>query len=281
MKASNLATVMERKPRTTGAIFELAAVLEDIRLHALGGITSGLLIWQLAVIPSLLNNSGTWTELDEETLKELDKLQALFLSVLLAVPRSAPRASLLWDTGTTSMENKIIEKKLGLMFHIKSLDDTTLAKQIYNEQVKNSWPGLTQEVNELCENMNIPNIIKSEENMTKYTWKKLVKKAVITKNTSELKEKITSYSKLDELKGETRCEIKPYMKELTMKDARLKFRLRSKMFNCKMNHSSDPKKTQSLWKCDSCMINIDTQSHILWCPKLKILKYKFLHFTPK
>ena len=108
--------------------------------------------------------------------------------------------------------------------------------------------------------------MESEENMTNYMWKKLVKKAVITKNTSELKEKITSYSKLDELKGETRCEIKPYLKELTMKDARLKFRLRCKMFNCKMNHSSDPKNTQSLWKCDSCMVNIDTQSHILWCP---------------
>ena len=166
--------------------------------------------------------------------------------MLLAVPLSAPRAALLWDTGTTSMENKIIEKKLGLMFHIKSLDDTTLAKQTYLEQVRNSWPGLTQEVNELCENMSIPNIIKSDENMTKYMWKNLVKKAVRTKNTSELKEKIATYSKLDEVKGETKCEIKPYLKELTMKDARLKFRLRSKMFNCKMNHSSDPKNTQSL-----------------------------------
>ena len=74
----------------------------------------------------------------------------------------------------------------------------------------------------------------------------MLKKTVRRKNTSELKEKITSYSKLDELKGETKCEIKPYLKELTMKDARLKFRLRCKMFNCKMNHSSDPKNTQSL-----------------------------------
>ena len=57
--------------------------------------------------------------------------------------------------------------------------------------------------------------------MTKYTWKNMLKKTVRRKNTSELKEKITSYSKLDELKGETRCEIKPYLKELTMKDARL------------------------------------------------------------
>ena len=91
---------MERKPRIIGAIFEIQSVLEDLRLHALGGMSSGLLIWQLAVIPSLLNNAGTWTEMDMETLKELDKLEALFLSVLLAVPLSAPRASLFWDTWT-------------------------------------------------------------------------------------------------------------------------------------------------------------------------------------
>ena len=266
LKASNLATVMERKPRTIGAIFEIQSVLEDLRLHALGGMSSGLLIWQLAVIPSLLNNAGTWTEIDMETLKELDKLEALFLSVLLAVPLSAPRASLFWDTGTVSMENKIIKEKLGLAFHIKSLEDTTLAKQIYLEQVKNNWPGLTQEVGELCENMSIPNIISSDQIMSKYSWKKLVKKAVETKNTEELKEKIEGYSKLEELKTETKCEMKPYLKELSMKDARMKYRLRTNSFDCKMNQSSDPKNTASLWKCDSCMVNIDTQSHVLWCP---------------
>ena len=257
---------MERRPRTIGASFELKEVLQDIRLHSLGGMTSGLLIWQLAVIPMLLSNASTWTELTTATLQELDKLEALFLSVLLAVPLSSPRPSLLWDTGTLSMENKIIKKKLNLIFHIKSLDDKTLAKQVYMEQIKNNWPGLTKEVEDICECLEIVNITKTDDEITKYSWKKIVSKAVEKKNNKELKMKMEKYAKLDELKEETECEIKPYLKNLTMKDARMQYRLRVNMFDCKMNYSSDIKNSATLWKCDSCMTNIDTQSHVLWCP---------------
>ena len=38
------------------------------------------------------------------------------------------------------------------------------------------------------------------------------------------------------------------------------------MFKCKMNFHSQSKFKTDVWKCDSCESEIDTQSHILFCP---------------
>lgn len=138
LAATNLATVVSRRGKVTAAIFEIKALLEDVRLHSLGGLECGLEIFNLAVLPFLLNNSDTWTCLDDKTIKELDKLQVLFLSVLLSVPTSTPRPAIFFDTGSITMEFEIMKRKLNLVHHIKNLDDNCLAKEIYNEQIRNN-----------------------------------------------------------------------------------------------------------------------------------------------
>ena len=112
--ASHLATVEERRGRTTGAIFELKSCLEDIRLNSVGGISAGLQIYEMSIIPMLLNNGGTWTGVGEDTVNELEKLQTLFLSVLLAVPLSAPRPALGWKTDKVGMIHRLNKMKLYL-----------------------------------------------------------------------------------------------------------------------------------------------------------------------
>ena len=59
---------------------------------------------------------------------------------------------------------------------------------------------------------------------------------------------------------------KDYFNSLTLREARIKFKLRSKMLDVKWNYKSDPNHAHNLWKCDSCQTNIETQNHILWCP---------------
>ena len=58
---------------------------------------------------------------------------------------------------------------------------------------------------------------------------------------------------------------------MTMKEARMQFKIRTKMFPCKMNYQSDPSNKKDIWRCDDCR-NIDTQAHILWCPEYKKLR---------
>ena len=49
-------TVKERSGRVKITIFEINAILEEIRMQKIGGIRGTLDIWELAIIPMLLNN---------------------------------------------------------------------------------------------------------------------------------------------------------------------------------------------------------------------------------
>ena len=47
------------------------------------------------------------------------------------------------------------------------------------------------------------------------------------------------------------------------------------MIHCKMNQSSEPKNSGSLWRCQDCGY-VDTQTHIMHCPayqNLRVDKY--------
>ena len=59
-------TIDNRYGRTFMAIIEVAAILKDYRIDSIGGIIAGLEIFNLAIIPSLLNNAETWTEMNKE-----------------------------------------------------------------------------------------------------------------------------------------------------------------------------------------------------------------------
>ena len=79
-----------------------------------------------------------------------------------------------------------------------------------------------------------------------------------------------NYSKIEDLVKE-KFEVKEYLKEMNMHDARAMFRLRTKMMKFKMNQSSSKANKASLWQCTGCG-NVDTQSHILWCPAFSELR---------
>ena len=103
----------------------------------------------------------------------------------------------------------------------------------------------------------------NEKKMTKYKWKNLLKNAVNNKNKKDIQEAFKRYSKLEDIKGES-YEANSYLKEMTMQNARMMFRMRSKMVQCKMNFSSKRSNIETAWKCDSCMSGaIDTQSHFI------------------
>ena len=131
----------------------------------------------------LLNGAGAWASIDSKTIIELEKLQTLFLSSLFAVPFSTPRPSLAWDTGSLLMENRVLLQKLNLAFHIKSLEQETLAKKVLEEQLKNEWPGLEKYVRDICKDNDLPDILWDDDDvdMTKKMWKKLVKEAIVKK----------------------------------------------------------------------------------------------------
>ena len=263
-------TVLKRKGQAIACIMEVRAILNDCRSGVIGGITSGLEIWELGIVPFLLYNCDTWVEMKKSTLKELDEIQYLFYRALLSTPRTCPIPILLWDTGGIMMEHRIAMKKLLFYHHIKHLEKRSLASMIADIQEKLSFPGLMQECVNLMSKYNI------KENvclLSKLAWKKVVKKYIMRQNELDLTERIRYYKKLDQI--DTKNEVfgrQPYMKTLNLPDARLRFALRARMTRTiQTNFKGDPGFKANGWKCVSCG-TLDTQEHVMVCDGYKAIR---------
>ena len=134
-----------------------------------------------------------------QSVEKLDRLQNLFLQTLFAVGQSCPRPGLCWDTTMVTMQTRIEKSKLLLLYHIKNLDDSSLAKQVYKEQSEHGWPGLVAECGEILKQWNLKDIF---EKCTKSQWKNSVKKEAKVQNEDKLRKLIKKSSKLEIMKGE-------------------------------------------------------------------------------
>ena len=102
----------------------------------------------------------------------------------------------------------------------------------------------------------------------------MVKTKIIQKNEKELKVKMMSLEKLKHSALMTEeFGVKPYLKNLTVYEARNIFKKRSSMMiNVKMNYMSDAKNVASMWLCNSCQTSIDSMGHVIWCPSYQLLR---------
>ena len=70
-----------------------------------------------------------------------------------------------------------------------------------------------------------------------------------------------------------KCELKSYLRDLSVNDARHIFKKRSSMTQfVKMNYMSDLRYASDLWKCDSCQTSVDSMGHVMWCPSYSDLR---------
>ena len=260
------ATVAKRYGICLNRVLELKSVIEDFRMHSLGGIKVGLEIFNSAILSTLIYNADTWFELNDGTIKRLENIQNILLRCLLSVPNSTPITALNWDCGFLSVEYRVYQKKLMFLHYLINLDKSSLANEIFETQKDYNLPGFVQEGRSLFRKFSLPNIIDDDITFSKCQWKRLVKSSVYDNYEDYLKKKISASSKLKNGPMATETfEEKEYITNMTLNDSRTLFRIRSKMTSVKMNQVSDKNNAMKLWKCNECG-NIDTQSHILWCP---------------
>ena len=208
----------------------------------------------MAILPSLLNNADVWISINEQTVNRLENLQNMMYRRLFAVPNSTPTPMLRMDLGSINMKERIHQKKLNFLHHLKSLESESLAAEIYEVQAKYNFPGLVSECRKLIALYALPNIIDEQIAVSQQTWKKLVKKAIKEKSEEAIKLKFKSYSKLRDKDYESEnLHLKPYITEMKLREARTFFRVRSSMIPVKMNMKSNAKFADELWKCDDCM----------------------------
>ena len=162
--------------------------MKDYRAQRIGGFRTGLVLWESCAIPSLLYNCSTWVGIGKEELKVLNGLQDYFLRLLWGTGPGAPKVALRADTATRGMESRIWREKIMLVFHISHLEEKDLAREMMEEQVSNKWPGLVDEVEELCETLMIEDPRMTE--MGKKAYNKVVKEACKWKDEAMMKEEM-------------------------------------------------------------------------------------------
>ena len=175
------------------------------------------------------------------------------LAVLLASPDSAPKPILRFDLGCLTILETIHVKSLMFLHFLQSQNPQSLSHQIYLLQLKNNYPGLVTNCRQLIKMYQLPNIIDEPSlNFSKKKWKDVVTAAVRRKSESDFKNLILDYSKLRNkgLEDES-LEIKSYITDLTLKDTRMKYRLRSFTLPLKMNMKLQPAFVAVSWRCDS------------------------------
>ena len=122
-----------------------------------------------------------------------------------------------------------------------------MLEEVLEEQIQQKWPGLASEAVEMCRHLNIPDI--TVVSVAVPQWKKTVKQAIQVTVEEELRDELRNLKKVSDLASE-KFERKPYLSNKNIYEARTTFLLRSGMWRCKWNYSSDPKYSRDLWRCD-------------------------------
>ena len=202
---------------------------------------TGLEIFELSVIPFILYNSEVWDSIPVEGVQMLEKIQLTFLRMVLKTPKSTPIQSLLWETGSLDIVSKINIRNLNFYHHIINLEDDDIAKKIAQIQMKNKFPDLMMECQQLLRKYEIDDLIVTE--YTKYSWKRIVKKAVVKKATDQIIDKMKNYKKVNfKEKQEEDFKIKDYLETLNLMNARTEFAMKTNMLkHIRFNYMSNPK----------------------------------------
>ena len=81
--------------------------MKDFCIVNYSGFEAAYIIWEKALIPSLLNGSGTWLGAGKDTYELCNEIQKFYWKTLLEVPYSTPKVALQCETGCMEMSPRI------------------------------------------------------------------------------------------------------------------------------------------------------------------------------
>jgi hypothetical protein len=81
-----------------------------------------------------------------------------FWRVILRVPESCPKVALRCETKMLQIEWRVWQEKVFLLMRIRNHEEDVLCRQIFEEAKARGWPGPGQEVSDICQTLNIPDV---------------------------------------------------------------------------------------------------------------------------
>lgn len=243
LAASVDATIEAREAKVKGAIYELKYLCEDYRMQVVGGMLGAICIFNSCIVSSLLTNCSVWVKITKKSINRLDALQHLFVRTLLHLPDSTPVSALRAITGLLGMQWRVWQEKLMLVLAIRQLGDDTLARQVFDQQVAEGWPGLAEEATDICSKIGLPDICLEEVD------KKEVKEAIYYHHYAALRKELGNKEKCKEL---MKCDLRkpqPYLATSCLAEARMGARVQLRMVRCPGNMAN---LYRGRMECEAC-----------------------------
>ena len=260
LSTNALATAQDRAGKIKGATLEIKQIIEDYKMQALGGLAAAWELWEQALIPSLLVGAGKWIGDVQEAVKFCNSIQEFYWKTILKIPDSCPKLALRCETFSQGIKWRIWEEKCLLLIRVQNLEEGSLAKKIYEQAETNRWPGLGRDVQEICHQINIPNI------NTHKISKSDIQKAIYKSHYEDMMSCFENSRKLQDIKNSDFSKLQPYFNDRSLENARIKFKIRTKMLeNVPGNFKNMHKNIENGLKCDLCPEEM-TQNHCVLCP---------------
>jgi hypothetical protein len=170
----------------------------------------------------------------------------------------APKAALEFESGVMDMGLRIKVEKVLLILHLRNLDETTLARKVYEEQKEQNWPGLAKETKKICEDLGIEDCNITKSSQTEY--RKLVKLACMVTNDKLQRKLAEGKGKCERIMNDTYGR-KAYFSLKNIKEARQMFRTRVGLLPFAGNYGHDNRYARTQWLC-RCETDREEERHL-------------------
>ena len=127
-RGSNMTNIKNRGEKLQYMI-QTMIQYSSIIIQGKDSVETRLLIMEAIIMPTILANSETWTNLTQGEIELLEKMQKKVLRKLLGMTKTAPYWGMLAETGSWPVENRIEYKKLMLYQHLLKAEDKRLEKE--------------------------------------------------------------------------------------------------------------------------------------------------------
>ena len=209
--------------------------------------------------------------MSKNTEEQCDNLIYLYWRIMLQVPESTPRIALVAETATMRTKWRVWQEKLLLVKRLQRQKTTSLARLVYEEQVKLGWPGLAEEASKICVTIGLPDI-----NMCKVK-KEDIHNAIFFNHLKDLKDNLKDSKKLEKIVHQDYCKEQEYLHGKSLDCIRTQFRIRTEMLESFKDNYRSKNRTLDRGEedddpglqcqyCDLTEPARDSQAHCLQCP---------------
>ena len=208
----NSLNIKSRVSKGLGIVSQIFNVLEQLNFgnHF---IEIGLILRESMLINGILTNGEVWYNMTKGDIKELDKVDLLYLQKLLKVPKSTPREAIFLELGIQPIQSILKQRRLNYLYYLIQRNQNSMLYKFFIAQYYNPSPGdwcnqIKEDLKDTEINMSIVQI----KSLSKYKFTKLVKEQVTKFTLKVLMEFKAIHSKMNNVEYRN-LEIQPYFNE--------------------------------------------------------------------